>query len=170
MGGRRRAPGVRPGGGRPTDGARPGGHPFPAGSGGIRVRPADDDATHALAFEVISAVWGDPAVCQFFAPRTRTRLYLAETESGPVGAATTLRHSDGVRIFSVSTLPEHRDRGVASALLGGIAAGERAAGVPTATLRTVDGLIPFYERLGYRVVGHMRRFRRPGGPGRRAPT
>lgn len=135
----------------------------------VRVRAADAPADRAVALEVIVSVWGDPDVCRFFAPDGASRLYLAELNGAPAGAATTMRNGDGVRIFSVSTREDRRRHGVARALLDGIAATESAAGVRWATLRTVDELVPLYARAGFAVVGRMARYRRPPGPHTPAP-
>ena len=127
----------------------------------VRVVPADDTGTHDRAADVIEAVWGDPGICRFFAPPSATRLFLAERDGRSIGAATTFRCDDLVCIFSVTTLPKYRKQGVAHALLHGIAEEERARGAQWAIVRTVDGLVSFYEHAGFRTVIREQRYRRP---------
>lgn len=127
----------------------------------VGVMPADDTRAHDRAADVIAGVWGDPGICRFFAPPSATRLFLAERAGCSVGAATTFRWGDLVCIFSVTTLPEYRKQGVAHALLHGIAVEEGARGARWAVVRTVDGLVPFYEHAGFRTVIREHRYRRP---------
>jgi len=129
---------------------------------GIAVGLADGPGDYEAALGVVEAVFGGPHVLtRFFAPRQGCRVYLGRWEGVPAAAAS-VRPGDGLAdIYSVSTRPQFRRRGLARALLHCILATEAAHGLTTASLRTIDALVPYYGRLGFRVVGQSQRLRRP---------
>lgn len=79
-----------------------------------------------------------------------------------VCAAMTLAVGDDLGIYFVATEESHRRRGLASGLLLAVLAAARDEGMRSATLQaSADGL-SVYERLGFRRVGTMRGYLRPG--------
>ncbi len=150
------------------DGA-PAGPPAPrAGAAGpVASGPVADAAEYEAALAVIESCFGGPRpLSRFFAPRGAARVYLARWAGAPAAAASACRDpaSPAVRIYSVSTRPAYRRRGLARALLLHVLAAEARAGAGLAGLRTVDALVPYYERIGFRVVGRAQRFRRAPDP------
>lgn len=61
-------------------------------------------------------------------------------------------------IYAVATDPNHRGKGLASRLMAQTHAHLKALGYAGAVLKPAKGLFPFYERLGYRSSGYIRRF------------
>jgi len=127
---------------------------------GAEVRQAGGDADYEAALATVEVSFGGPRrLTRFFAPRGACRVYLALQDGVPAAAACATPSPGRVDIYSVSTRPEYRRRGLARGLLLHLLASERALGGAVAGLRTVDALVPFYERLGFRVVGRTARLR-----------
>lgn len=61
-------------------------------------------------------------------------------------------------IYAVATHPDHCGKGLASQLLNETHAHLKALGYAGAVLKPANGLFPFYERLGYKTSGYIRRF------------
>ena len=61
-------------------------------------------------------------------------------------------------IYAVATHPDARGKGLASRLILDTHTHLKAAGYAGAVLKPANGLFPFYERLGYRASGYIRRF------------
>jgi len=61
-------------------------------------------------------------------------------------------------IYAVATLPEYRGKGLASRLLEETHCHLKELGYAGAVLKPAKGLFPFYEKLGYRNSGYIRRF------------
>ncbi len=61
-------------------------------------------------------------------------------------------------IYAVATHPDHRGKGLASRLMEETHQILKARGYAGAVLKPAKGLFPFYERLGYRTCGYVRRF------------
>ena len=66
-------------------------------------------------------------------------------------------------IYAVATHPDHRGQGLASRLLQQTHTHLKQQGYAGAVLKPAAGLFPFYERLGYRTSGCIRRFRAIAG-------
>lgn len=72
----------------------------------------------------------------------------------PAGRLYVDEWKDEIRLVDVALLPEHRNRGLGTRLLGGVMERARAAGKPLSI--HVEGFNPalrLYERLGFRRVG-----------------
>lgn len=67
-------------------------------------------------------------------------------------------------IYAVATNPNHRGKGLASRLLQETHAHLKTQGYAGAVLKPAKGLFPFYERLGYRTSGYIRRFDAAASP------
>lgn len=61
-------------------------------------------------------------------------------------------------IYAVATHPQHRGKGLASRLLLQTHEQLKALGYAGVVLKPAKGLFPFYERLGYKTSGYIRRF------------
>ena len=66
-------------------------------------------------------------------------------------------------IYAVATDPAFRGKGLASRLMEATHDQLKALGYGGAVLKPADGLFPFYERLGYRTCGYIRRFSATAG-------
>jgi ribosomal protein S18 acetylase RimI-like enzyme len=61
------------------------------------------------------------------------------------------RRNDEIRIIDIALLPEHRGRGIGSALLRGVLAEAQAAGKPVRIhVESFNPALRLYERLGFR--------------------
>lgn len=80
------------------------------------------------------------------------RCYAAEIAGVPVATAMAVTCGDGVGISSVGTLPTHRRRGHASAVIARAVADGLAAGASWAWLESSEDALGVYERLGFRVI------------------
>jgi predicted GNAT family acetyltransferase len=69
-------------------------------------------------------------------------------------------------VTAVATLPEHRGRGLASAIVERLLADARDRGMRTGTLQASKAGAPVYERLGFADLGfiEMWELRAPGEP------
>lgn len=141
-----------------------------------QVRPADLAAAHAV--EVASYPEDERDTIAMF--RRRIELFsegflVAEDASGIVGVLNGARTDDarpgdpGLRdgtshvvsgrnvvLLTVATLPSHRGRGVATALMGEIASRARLGRIERLLLYCHDALVPFYRRHGFSLVGPSR--------------
>ena len=61
-------------------------------------------------------------------------------------------------IYAVATHPDHRGKGLASRLMEKTHALLQERGYAGSVLKPAQGLFPFYERLGYKTCGYIRRF------------
>ncbi len=106
-----------------------------------------------------AALFGDQVVSSVFVTRVTMRL---GGDLVPVGMVDT-----------VMTHPDHRQRGLASAVLSRALQGMKTEGLAAAALSTLLGSMPyrFYERLGFRLVTPMDYFQRrqPAAPASTAP-
>jgi GNAT superfamily N-acetyltransferase len=86
-------------------------------------------------------------------PDVEAETAMALADGEPVACAAVLDGDDDACVTAVATLPEHRGRGLAGALISRLlaAAGER--GARTASLQASKAGAPVYERLGFTDVG-----------------
>ncbi len=84
-------------------------------------------------------------------------LWVADAASGKlVGFALGERLDDGLHLEELDVLPEHGRQGVGTRLVGAFCDGARGRGLAAVTLctfRDVPWNAPFYERLGFRILG-----------------
>ena len=84
------------------------------------------------------------------------RHLLARTDGRPCATARWRRYGDGIaKIERVAVLEPWRGRGIGSALMRAVIADVRsvASAATTYRLGSQDQAIPFYERLGFTIVG-----------------
>jgi ribosomal protein S18 acetylase RimI-like enzyme len=88
------------------------------------------------------------------------QLYLAHTDGEPAGAALLFSHNDMGYVDLVATLPEHRRKGVASALVAHLVTHSQALGNRWTALevQTETPAERIYERLGFRTIYHRPRY------------
>lgn len=90
-----------------------------------------------------------------------TALALAGGEA--VACAAVLDRGDDACVTAVATLPEHRGRGLAGALISRLLADAAGRGVRTASLQASKAGAPVYERLGFADVGFIELWERREG-------
>lgn len=66
------------------------------------------------------------------------------------------RHGDDVQVSFVATRPEHRQQGLATALVTAALHDARTSGAKTVTLQATPAAVPLYERLGFWAAGEWR--------------
>jgi GNAT superfamily N-acetyltransferase len=116
-----------------------------------------------LAYEIDTDGWG-AAIER--APELPIHSYMATVEGEPVSCAMVLSGGDDACVTAVATLPEHRGRGLASAIVERLLADARDRGMRTGTLQASKAGAPVYERLGFADLGfiEMWELRAPGEP------
>lgn len=82
-------------------------------------------------------------------------LFLAWREDQPVGACVALVDDDAAGLYWVTTLPEHRARGVGRALMHSVLG--HLAGLPV-TLTASQAGKPLYDSLGFQTIADLTRW------------
>ncbi|WP_018350265.1 GNAT family N-acetyltransferase [Longispora albida] len=80
-----------------------------------------------------------------------TGFFLAEIDGVAAGACLTVGNGQTLGVYWMSTLPEHRSRGVGRALMYAVL--DLAAGLPVALVAAKPGR-PLYESLGFDLITH----------------
>jgi len=80
-----------------------------------------------------------------------------------VACAAVLDRDDDACVTAVATLPGHRGRGIAGALISSLLASAGERGVATASLQASGAGAPLYERLGFIDVGFIELWERREG-------
>lgn len=128
----------------------------------LEIRPVQDaDARRAfceigaICFHVPLA-WFEEVFDEKMQERSQFVPWLAFHQGEPVATAATVLTPDAVGVYNVGTLPEHRGRGIAEAIVR--YAIERAS-VESGIIRTVLQSTSFgydlYRRMGYRTAGQI---------------
>jgi GNAT superfamily N-acetyltransferase len=132
--------------------------------GDLRPRePADGVAVAAGAMETVGRLndraygiegpgW---AAALGSGPEVAADTAVALAGGEPVACATVLDRGDDACVTAVATLPEHRGRGLAGALISRLLAAAAGRGVRTASLQASKAGAPVYERLGFADVGFI---------------
>lgn len=128
--------------------------------GAVHIRPfedADEDAVAALWREVFpdDPPWNDPALVMAKKRDVQPDLFLVATENGAL-AGTAMGGYDGHRgwIYAVAVRPDLRRRGLGARLMARLESALSDRGCPKVNLQVRagnEGVVAFYERLGYRV-------------------
>ncbi|GMH41540.1 hypothetical protein BSKO_09450 [Bryopsis sp. KO-2023] len=92
----------------------------------------------------------------------RVRVYGLRVEEEFVCVAITLRVGEDLHIDFLATEQNYRRRGLACSLIKSILVNGRREGMRTATLLATSDGLPVYERVGFRRVGVIRAYVRPG--------
>jgi ribosomal protein S18 acetylase RimI-like enzyme len=96
--------------------------------------------------------------------RVRTRFFAAVVDGGVVSYSDLYQDGADAQVEDVGTLPEHRDRGYASAVVLAAIAAARRDGAEFVCLvaDAIDWPKELYRRLGFDTVGHYTKFFVPG--------
>jgi GNAT superfamily N-acetyltransferase len=125
----------------------------------VRIKRVEESCDYQEACALMQAVFGGPlVVTRFFAQPGLSQMYVAFQERQLVAGATLWPFGGAAGIYSVGTAPEMRRQGIATAVVNQIQLDARRDGYSTATLRTVDSLIPLYARCGFKPVGRVVRW------------
>lgn len=123
----------------------------------------EDDA---LAFAaVIAANWEPPdaEILRFYRAVVPSLLdrkgpfrgWLALLDGRPVAAVEIFSTQEVAGVYSVSTLPGYRRRGIATRLLRAALARSRSEGAELAVLQAASGALKLYKRLGFEETGRF---------------
>lgn len=93
-------------------------------------------------------------------------MFLAVADGIPAGTAGILSYGQVAWVHSVIVLPDFRGRGIGGTLMQACLEFARARVVPTTKLDSVDGVEPFYRRLGFREEYASWRMLGPAAPGK----
>jgi GNAT superfamily N-acetyltransferase len=83
-------------------------------------------------------------------------LFVAEADAGVVGFALARPLGDGLHLDELDVLESHGRRGLGARLVAAVLDCARQRGLPYVTLSTMRSVpwnAPWYERLGFRVMG-----------------
>jgi len=134
----------------------------------VRVLRPDEARVHC---EVAAAAFDAPLelFMALATPRVlalpEVRCYAGDVAGVPAVTAMTVTCGDGVGIASVGTLPAHRGRGYASALVARAVADGLAAGASWAWLQSGEAALGMYERLGFEEIERWPCWVTPAGDG-----
>jgi GNAT superfamily N-acetyltransferase len=88
---------------------------------------------------------------------------IAIADGEPVACAIVLDHGDDACVSAVATLPGHRGRGLAGAIISRLLASAAERGVRTGSLQASRAGAPVYARLGFEDVGFIELWERRDG-------
>jgi len=92
---------------------------------------------------------------------------IAIADGEPVACALVLDHGDDACVSAVATLPGHRGRGLAGAIISRLLASAAERGMRTGSLQASRAGAPVYARLGFEDVGFIELWeQREGASGR----
>lgn len=74
---------------------------------------------------------------------------VARIDDRPVSCAMVLDHEEDACVTAVATVPEHRGKGLAAAIMAELLENARARGLETGSLQASKSGAPVYERLGF---------------------
>jgi ribosomal protein S18 acetylase RimI-like enzyme len=133
------------------------------------VRPARPDDLPLLADiertagELFAPYGFAPSMSEVITPPADLRtglaegaLFVAEADGAVVGFALASPLDGGMHLNELDVLPSHGRRGIGSALVAAVVDCTKRRGLPyltLSTLRSVPWNAPWYERLGFRVLG-----------------
>jgi predicted GNAT family N-acyltransferase len=135
----------------------------------VHVRIVTRQEERAQAFDVRRRVFqneqGVPAEEEFDADDDRAVHVLATIGGGPVGTGRVVFHPEHAKIGRMAVLKHHRRRGVGRALMDALITVATEQHCGQLVLHAQVQAIPFYEALGFHVVGDE--FEEAGIPHRR---
>jgi len=88
---------------------------------------------------------------------------IAVADGEPVACALVLDHGDDACVSAVATLPGHRGRGLAGAIISRLLASAAERGIRTGSLQASRAGAPVYARLGFEDVGFFELWERRDG-------
>ena len=125
----------------------------------LDIRPVNDQATRnafaeimSIAFEIphsiSDAVYGSPQAWDH-----QLRGYVGLVDGRPVTTAAVSITGDVIGLYSVATLPQHRRRGYAEAIMREIIQQAcETSGVTRTVLQSTRSGLALYQKMGYRTV------------------
>ena len=131
----------------------------------LALRPAcaaDLPALAAIEAASFSGPWTEAMIAEELA-RAQAWLWVAEVEGEAVGYACAWKIVDTCHLLRVATLPGRRRRGLGRALVEGLCAQARAAGLREIELEVASQNAPaiaLYQGLGFVEVGRRRGYYR----------
>jgi len=127
-----------------------------------RVRTPEELESYA---RLLAALWNpaDPGVLQFYregAPHLLSadcplRLYLGSWEGTPVATAELTMAGAAVGLYNISTRPDHRGRGIGSAMTRAPLLQARNEGHRLAVLQAAPAGVGIYRRIGFESFGEI---------------
>jgi hypothetical protein len=102
-------------------------------------------------FDIPEFAWRDTLNASLL-DRDEIAVYVGYTNGMAVSTGMGVRTGATIGVYTISTVPEARGRGYATAMTRLIAAEGARSGCDVATLQASDMGLPIYERLGYRTV------------------
>ena len=113
-------------------------------------------ADYHAALNLVREVYDDPPkLTRFFYNPEVVSVYVAYYQNRVAAAATLWSFADIAGIYSVATHPEFRGKGLAGAVIRFIIGDAEKQGFEHTCLRTTNELIPFYNRLKFKVISYQ---------------
>jgi GNAT superfamily N-acetyltransferase len=114
-------------------------------------------AQQAEHLAMVSSVYRDvEGLTAFFQGAGASQLIGVYDQDRLIAAATIVRSGPIANIWSVATTPPARGQGAATTAVRTALTHATKSGATTASLGTTHGLVPWYQQLGFRTVGHER--------------
>ncbi|MEJ2852681.1 MULTISPECIES: GNAT family N-acetyltransferase [unclassified Saccharothrix] len=139
--------------------------PGPVSPPALDVTPVETVAQLAAAEKVVLDGFPLPgfapgeALTPALLDRPEARLHLVARDGEPTGACLSILDGHATGLYWVTTLPEHRSRGVGRALLAAALDGVDGP----ATLTATEAGRPLYDSFGFTVVAHAKWWWKPTG-------
>jgi len=128
----------------------------------VDVQPVADERTSTAFAEIMSVAFDIPySVCSavYGSERAWTgdlRGYVGFSNGAPVTTAAAMITGDVIGLYSVATMPQHRRRGFAEAIMRRvIEQAQRNSGITKTVLQSTPSGLTLYEKMGYQTVTHF---------------
>jgi GNAT superfamily N-acetyltransferase len=125
----------------------------------LEVRPVSDEPTRAAFADIMSTAFEIPhSVSHAIYGADRAWLgafrgYVGYVKGKPVTTAAAVTTGGAIGLYSVATLPQHRRRGFAEAIMRQVIQGIRQrTGIDRTVLQATSSGLALYEAMGYRTV------------------
>jgi GNAT superfamily N-acetyltransferase len=134
------------------DDLRPPDRPLPAGAELVEIDLAQVGRINDLAYGIDGPGWQ-----MAIGPEPDLRIHALGVllAGGPASCAIAIDGGDDVCITAVATVPAHRGKGLAGAIVARLLADGRDRGMRTGTLQASAAGAPVYQRLGFSDVGFI---------------
>lgn len=140
---------------------------IPRAPAGLEIDPyAEPDRREAVTASALGNSFA-PHLAESFVPsgiaeHPTAGLVLGRIDGEVVTTAQWVLTGDAVGIYAVSTVPEHRGRGLGAAITWAAVAEGKRRGATWSVLQASNMGLGVYERMGYEVVGRYRFLTTPG--------
>jgi ribosomal protein S18 acetylase RimI-like enzyme len=125
----------------------------------LEIRPVSDEATRAAFSEIMSTAFEIPhSVSNAIYGADRAWLgafrgYVGYVKGKPVTTAAAVTTGGVIGLYSVATLPQHRRRGFAEAIMRQVIRDvSQRTGIDRTVLQATSSGLALYEAMGYRTV------------------